>query len=302
MESIGIVFHLYPLPDSIFSWVTWVIYATSIVIVGLAGYRLRTALSGPEKILLSLFGISAAVMATAFIVTNFVSGVISARYIINIYYIGIVAFCTFSHRLWMSPSPLRWAVIVLVTGYAILAGFAAQDTKLRFNANTGTAKSMYNFLITENLRYGYSDIYWGFDNPAVLSLVSHGNLHLRTLSSNMGYLVPSGNARSILWDHQRPDFNPTFFMFSTNSREGAAAKRTFGLPDKIIDHGGYEFYIYHHNLSRDIERSIATSEKEWTAMNAARNIKGIRQACGSVGLNCHALIQAYKSILTWHAN
>jgi len=294
LKTIGIFFHLYQTSEHSGLYFIIIPYSIALLITLIETIKYYNQMKKEWKLFFIMLATSALAMIIAYIITNYVSPNISVRYLINCYYIGIILFALSAYELWSRGKKLsRIAVAVSMCGYVSLGLFSHHEFDLSYQANTGHINKLIKFMEKSDLTQGYSTIYWGFPNPAVLKMLSDNKISLHTLGNKDGYLVPAGNASSDIWYTKKYKTIPSFVMISRNDREKLAVMKTFDSPNHIISYEAYNFYIYKKNIFNKELQAIKIADTEWKIHNAERNAAAIEKSCRSMGFNCKSILHAY---------
>ncbi len=297
-KTIGMFFHFYPTPEYPELYFVIVAYSIALFTMAIDTTKYYAQMRSEWKLFYISLGSSALAMGAVYIITNYVSSGISVRYLLNFYYIGITLFALSAYALWSQGKILqRIAVAVSISGYAILGLSSPHEFDLSYQANTGHIHNLVKFMDKNHLSQGYSTIYWGFPNPAVLRLLSDDKISLHTLGNKDGYLVPAGNASSDIWYNGKIKENPSFVMTTKDVRSQLSVIKTFGSPKYIISYEAYNFYIYKNNIFDKELQAIKTANADWRMHNAERNATAIQRTCGAIGIQCGSIVSDYIHII-----
>lgn len=238
------------------------------------------------KILLAFSVLSSIIIASAFIFTAYADGIGSSRFIVNIFYIGILWIMITAAALWNSQKTIaRIFVAIGIGGYFFLGAASIAETGWRYTANWGNTRTLAVFLADYHLHNGYTE-YWNTENAWSLDIFTRNTIVLHALSPNMGVLWPRVAAQSSLWNKPAPGFQPTFFIFDA-SEPGykAATIKTFGYPTQVLHFEKNTVYLYDHDLSQQLALAMKNGMIRWNIKNNENNRKSISKVGKALGVN-----------------
>jgi hypothetical protein len=240
-------------------------------------------------VLLTFSGLSIGIISTAFVLTNFAGGIWASRFLVNVFYLDIVALVSFGSVRWFAGNNLtKLLLLITFTGY-VMFGLAAIDrTSWRYTSNWSGSHSLAKWLIAHNIYSGYGQ-YFEAGVP-ILNIVSNGKITARPLSCNMGYLVPrlsSGDDQFWFGSATLPNRQePQFVAFDQTNHEWANCTiNTFGIPAMKLKHGVLDVWVYRHNLSQRLIKARDDFKHKWILMNIANNRKAITKVGTTLGIS-----------------
>lgn len=288
-KSTGILLQLYPLPHEDLAWVLWGIYLISLCGVVILLFQAIRQVSLAIKVVLTVSGLSISIIAAAFVLTNFAHGIGASRFLVNIFYLAIVALVTFGAVRWFSGNYLtKLLLLITLTGYIIFGLSAIDHANWRYTSNWAGTRSLSKWLITKNLYNGYGQY---FDaNAPLLSLTSIKKVTVRPLSCNMGYLIPrlsSGDDQFWFGDAALPSSQkPQFVVFDQADHKWARCTiKSFGYPAMKFKRGTLDIWVYRHDLSQQLIMAQHDFKHKWMLMNIANNRKAITKVGKTLGID-----------------
>lgn len=294
-ESIALYFQGYPAPSNHILQAILVLYMISMAIVMILGTNAAYLTNKETKILLVFSVLSTIMIASAFIFTAYADGIGSSRFIVNIFYIGILWIMIAAATLWNSQKAIaRIFVAMAIGGYFLLGIASIAEAGWRYSANWGSTKKLAVFLADHHLYNGYTE-YWNTINAWSLDISTRNAVVLHALSPNMGVLWPRVAAQSSLWNKPTDGFQPTFFIFdAAEPGYKVATMKTFGKPQQVLYFERNSIYIYNHDLSDQLASAMEKGLNRWNIMNNARNIKAIIKVGETLGVGTMWAQNAYS--------
>ena len=297
-ESIALYFQAYPAPSNHVLQAILVLYVTSMTVIMILGTNTAYLKNKETKILLVFSVLSSIVIASAFIFTAYADGIGSSRFIVNIFYIGILWVMIAAATLWNSQKAIaRIFVAMAIGGYFLLGVASIAETDWRYSANWGNTRTLAAFLADHHLHNGYTE-YWNTENAWSLDIFTRNTIVLHALSPNMGVLWPRAAAQSNLWNKPAHDFQPTFFIFDTSEagyKEDTV--KTFGQPKQVLHFGSDSIYLYNHDLSPQLALAIKKGMIRWNIMNNENNRKAITKVGKTLGIGSRWAQNAYSWLM-----
>ena len=285
-ESIALYFQAYPAPSNHVLKAILVIYVTSMTVVIALGTNTAYLKNKEAKILLVFSVLSSIVIASAFIFTAYADGIGSSRFIVNVFYIGILWIMITAATLWNSQKIIAQIFVAMaIGGYLFLSAANIAETGWRYSANWGNTRTVAVFLADHHLHNGYTE-YWNTENAWSLDIFTRNTVVLHALSPNMGVLWPRAAAQSSFWNKPAPGFQPTFFIFDA-SEPGykAATMKTFGQPKQVLHFENDTVYLYDHDLSTQLASAMKKGMIRWNITNNANNRKAITKVGRTLGIS-----------------
>jgi hypothetical protein len=159
-KSAGILLQLYPFPSCELARMFWGVYLVGLCGVVILSFQARRQVSPAVKVLLTFSGLSIGIIATAFVLTNFAGGIWASRFLVNIFYLDIVALVSFGSVRWFVGNNLtKLLLLITFTGY-VMFGLAAIDrTNWRYTSNWSGSHSLAKWLIAHNIYNGYGQYF-----------------------------------------------------------------------------------------------------------------------------------------------
>lgn len=297
LKSLGIFFFLYPFHASFIL----ILYLSSIfVTIGLI-LTTKTRTTNYLKASNIFIALSAGIIIAAFILTSFADGIISARFLINIFYFFIVIFVVNIAIKWSHfKKVFRIFPVIVFACYFFIALTTTYHNKVLYSANWNGTKSLVEWLYKNNLKNGFGE-YFRTNSPS-FEIASHGKVKARPLSCNMGYLIPrlsSGDDQYWFGEnslHSREKAN--FLIFENPGVKWKnCAESTFGKPHTKLQHGNFNIWIYHDDLAKKLYISYGKFKYHWALKNIENNRKSINKVGKNLGIHSAWAQNAYTWLL-----
>jgi hypothetical protein len=297
-ESIALYFQAYPAQSNHVLQVILVIYVTSMAVVISLGTNAAYLKNKESKILLIFSVLSSIVIASAFIFTSYADGIGSSRFIVNVFYIGILWIMITASTLWNSQKIMAQIFVAMaIGGYLFLGAANIAETGWRYLAKWGNTRTLAVFLADHHLHNGYTE-YWNTDNAWSLDIFTRNAVVLHALGPNMGVLWPRVAAQSTIWNKPTNEFRPTFFIF--NASEAGykeAAMKTFGRPKQVLHFENDTIYLYDHDLSQQLALTMKNGMIRWNIKNNKNNRKSISKVCRTLDISSGWTQNAYSWLM-----
>ncbi|MHB1494142.1 MAG: hypothetical protein ACYCUY_01655 [Acidithiobacillus sp.] len=292
---------LYPFPSGGLTWMLWGVYLVGLCGAVILSFQARQQISPAVKVLLAFSGLSIGIIATAFVLTNFAHGIWASRFLVNVFYLAIVALVTFGAVRWFAGSNLtKLLLLITLIGY-VMFGFAAIDhANWRYTSNWAGTHSLAKWFVTHNLYHGYGQ-YFEAGAP-LLDIASNERITARPLSCNTGYLIPrlsSGDDQFWFGAAALPSSQtPQFVVFAQADPKWARCTiKSFGNPAMKLKHGALDIWVYRHDLSQPLIMAHDDFKHKWMLMNIANNRKAITKVGTTLGISSGWAQNAYTWLL-----
>ena len=156
-KSLALYFQAYPVPSNNVMQAILVLYLTLMTVVMILGTNAAYLKNKETRILLVFSLLSSIVIASAFIFTAYADGIGSSRFIVNMFYIGILWIMIAAAALWNSQKTIaRIFVAISICGYLLLGAASIAETGWRYSANWGNTRILAAFLADHHLHNGYT--------------------------------------------------------------------------------------------------------------------------------------------------
>ncbi|MDD3761452.1 MAG: hypothetical protein PHO57_11590 [Acidithiobacillus sp.] len=290
-KSTGILLQFYPFPSGDLAWVLflWGIYLISLCGVVILSFQARRQVSPAIKVLLAFSGLSIGIIAAAFVLTNFAHGLWASRFLVNVFYLAIVALVTFGAVRWFAGNNLtKLLLLITLTGYVMFGLAAIDHANWRYTSKWAGTNSLAKWFVTHNLYNGYGQ-YFEVGAP-LLGIAANEGITVRPLSCNMGYLIPrlsSGDDQFWFGAAALPSSQkPQFVVFDQADHKWARCTiKSFGNPAMKLKHGALDIWVYRHDLSRQLIMAQHDFKHKWMLMNIANNRKAITKVGKTLGID-----------------
>ena len=300
-KSTGMLLQLYPFPRGWLTWTFWGVYLVGLCGVVILSFQERRQISRAVKVLLTFSGLSIGIIAASFVLTNFAHGLWASRFLVNIFYLAIVALVAFGAVRWFAGNNLtKLLLLITLIGYVMFGLAAIDHANWRYTANWAGTRSLAKWLTTHNLYNGYGQ-YFEASAP-LLGIASNERITDRPLSCNIGYLIPrlsSGDDQFWFDSAMLPNSQEAqFVVFDRADHKWARCTiKSFGNPDIKLKHGTLDIWVYRHDLSRQLILAQSDFKHKWILMNVANNRKAITKVGKTLGLNSEWAQNAYTWLL-----
>lgn len=234
----------------------WVFIASGILLLGILVRHTpltwqRTAT--PARFVMVFGLLSCLIMVFAFVVTGYAtsSGLSSARYLLNIYYLAFVIGIVIAGEAWASLGGERlvvvcWLVLFCVPGVVQLTQTFRQ---IGFqHASLEAHREVVAWLEQEGLHDGFAPYFSGQVGANSLTYISDYRLAVRPLEIVGGRLRPFAANVNRGWFGDGASGNFFAVHASDESTFQPAAIASFGAPQKTVRHGDYVVWIWPGNL------------------------------------------------------
>lgn len=266
VSDLGRLFDIVPgrTPDNLF-YSTISLTCIMAVYIGSIWLAVRNKPDTPLLIFIYFSLISTAGMSLAFLISSTAATELSARFLLNIFYLIVISIAVSLERYWSTFSTLTKIFSVSIAALFVIAGFTSTThlfAKTGFSVKTSEYQKLIEFLRKNELYYGYGP-YWGTAANAVTAL-SNSKIKLRPIQFDHTSGTPIFAKRpetSKRW-YSTEDFPPTqstFFVIVTYDGEecpvpnicsnGLISK--YGEPDRHLQYKNYEIFVWEQPLIQD---------------------------------------------------
>lgn len=235
-QGVGLLVQLYPLPKNNYIWLIWGFYFISLCGVTIFSLLSIKNVEKRTKILVSFSGISIGIIVSAFIITNFAVGLISSRFLINLFYLIIVIIISLAAKIrFNNDVKIKSILWFALLGYILIALHGIIHANWRYTADWNGTKNLAIQLNKYNIYNGYGQ-YFGANAP-LLKIVSNGKITARPLNCNLGYLTPrlaSGDDQYWFGKRSFPNSQKKQFLIFSSldyKRWETCIDNTFGEPN-----------------------------------------------------------------------
>ncbi|MBU2758836.1 hypothetical protein [Acidithiobacillus sulfurivorans] len=300
-KSTGILLQLYPFPSSELTWMLWGVYLVGLCGAVILSFQARQQISPAVKVLLAFSWLSIGIIATAFVLTNFAHGIWASRFLVNVFYLAIVALVTFGAvRCFAGSNLTKLLLLITLIGYVMLGLAAIDHANWRYTSNWAGIHSLAKWFVTHNLYNGYGQ-YFEAGAP-LLGIASNEGITARPLSCNTGYLIPrlsSGDDQFWFGAVALPSSQePQFVVFDQADHKWARCTiKSFGNPDMKFKHGALDIWVYRHDLSQQLIMAHDDFKHKWMLMNIENNRKAITKVGTTLGISSWWAQNAYTWLL-----
>ncbi|MBU2819924.1 hypothetical protein HF288_00980 [Acidithiobacillus caldus] len=302
-KSTAILLQFYPLPSAGLEWILWSFY-----LIGLCGtiaisFRSRKqGIKNPAvKILLAFSVASIGVIAAAFVLTNFAGGIWASRFLVNVFYMAIVALVTSGAFLWRSGKRLEKSLLlVTLIGYIIFWLSAVTHANWRYTPDWAGTRALAQWLVAHDLYNGYGQYFSA--NAPIIGISYNNKITVRPVSCNMGYIIPRlSSADDQFWfsaAESPKNQEREFVVFQQPSpRWEKCTIQSFGNPDRKLTYGAWNIWVYHYGLSQRLTQAQENFKNKWALKNIANNRKAITKVGNTLGISSEWAQNAYTWLL-----
>lgn len=263
IRDLGALFNLLPGNDSNFFVSSFVsLFFVFILSVASLYIAINRGLSKNVFAFLIFAFFSIGGILLAFLITDVQANTYSGRFLINIIYLVVISITISIIHNWHYISTLMKVFSIVITFLFVSSGIISNlqiIDKIRFTVDTESSDNFINFLVENNLTYGYGP-YWGSLANST-TIASNYKVIIRPVTFNIqsGYMQHDGRAQtSTRWYNETdyPAKQEKFFVIIKNDGEECAntelciegVKDQFGKPLDILNYNDSTILVWNHPL------------------------------------------------------